>query len=356
VIVGCITTSYPRHAEDWAGSFVRARVEALRAAGHQVEVLAAGPPGDEVVRIPSPLFAGPGAPELLEEGGSLSALAFCARLAAAIRERAPRWQAVESHWLVPSALLAPALPHHAYAHGGDVALLERIPLGDAIARRLAAADIHFHFASDDLRRRFGRLAGRDVPAIVEPAPFDGTLFGPRPPLDRPLALVLGVGRLVPVKGFDVLIRALARLPPPRPALVLVGEGPERDRLLALARGRVELTLTGALSPARTAGWMRAADLYVQPSRRLPTGRAEGTPLALREAMSVGVPAVASAVGGIAELRGLTLVPPDDPAALALAIGNFAARRPLLCADGYAPETSQVRSEGCIHPPTRPLTS
>jgi glycosyltransferase involved in cell wall biosynthesis len=334
VITGVVTTSYPRHDGDWAGSFVRSRVLELAGRG-RVEVLCAGPPGVEaadpgveVVRLPGELFTGPGAPERLERDGLLPALGFTARLAGAIAERAARWHSVESHWLLPSTLLSSTLrlPHRAFAHGGDVALLERLPFGRTMARRLVRAGIHFQFASEELRTRFVRLAGVEPPSTVAPAPFDGTLFCARTAeelaaarLGRRGPLVLGVGRLVAVKGFDVAIRALARFPRwERPALVLVGEGPERPRLQSLARGRVDLCLTGALPPAETARWMRGADVYVQPSRRLPSGRTEGTPLALREAMSVGVPVIASAVGGIPELRGVRLVPPDDPAALARA--------------------------------------
>jgi len=59
-------------------------------------------------------------------------------------------------------------------------------------------------------------------------------------------------------------------------------------------------------------------VYVQPSRVMPGGRAEGMPLATREALSRGVPVLATASGGLVELRGLpgmTLVDPGDLSAL-----------------------------------------
>jgi glycosyltransferase involved in cell wall biosynthesis len=121
------------------------------------------------------------------------------------------------------------------------------------------------------------------------------------------------------------VRALARLPPAhRPRLVLLGEGPERPALLArAARAGVDLHLPGAVTRAHVADWMTAADLYVQPSVPLATGRAEGMPVAVREALAVGVPVIASAVGGLCELaEALTLVPPTDPAALSRAIAPF----------------------------------
>jgi teichuronic acid biosynthesis glycosyltransferase TuaC len=357
--VGVVTTSYPRGADDWAGSFVRTRVRELVAAGARVEVVAAGDaaeeePGVEVIRIPAPrtsdrpLFyaAGAGAPEVLDGAGLagiVAAAAFAARLCEVVARRSPRWQAVESHWLAPCALavaaVAPGLPHVAVAHGGDVALLERLPAGDALARLLAARAA-LTFASGDLRERFARLCGQpSLRASVAPAPFDPTLFHPPPPGARAAArrrlgaegpVVLAVGRLVPIKGFDLLVRAVGRLPTAgRPGVVLVGEGPERPRLAALAAARdVALRLPGALPPGEVAAWMAAADAYAQPSRTLASGRTEGTPLATREALAVGLPIVAAAIGGLRELAAgagdsrIRLVTPDDPAALAAALAQI----------------------------------
>jgi glycosyltransferase involved in cell wall biosynthesis len=102
-------------------------------------------------------------------------------------------------------------------------------------------------------------------------------------------VLLGLGRLNAQKGFDLLLRAWARLaqdfPDWRP--VVLGEGPERPRLLALAS---ELGLAGAsIFPGRTAApgaALARADLFVLPSRY------EGFPNALLEALACGVPAVA----------------------------------------------------------------
>jgi hypothetical protein len=318
---GLLTTSYPRQAGDYAGSFVADRVAELISAGHSVEVLAAGDGaaiaqgGLAVRRVPggSALFYGAGAPEALERGGAawLAALRFSTALAAAARARVADWDAVESHWLVPCALAASAVaPHHprrAYAHSGDVALLERIPFGRALARRLARDGTELRFVSGDLRARFARLCGARV-GTVEPLALPTSLFprraGPDPELRRRFGLsaptVLAVGRLVPIKGHGLLLRACARASAAggdlsKPEVVILGDGPERERLVRLADScGVSLRLPGFVPRAEVADWLRAADLYVQPSIRLPNGRTEGAPIATREALAIGIPVLATA--------------------------------------------------------------
>ncbi|MFG2330281.1 glycosyltransferase [Streptomyces sp. NPDC048604] len=131
--------------------------------------------------------------------------------------------------------------------------------------------------------------------------------------------VVCVGRLCHQKGQDVLLRAwpaiLDRTPGAR--LVLVGDGPDEQRLRAAAPDSVRFT--GAV--ADTAPWYRAADLVVLPSRW------EGMALAPLEAMAAGRPVVVTDVDGARESlppghATHCLVPPEDPAALAAAVGRL----------------------------------
>jgi len=358
--IGVLTTSFPRHAGDFAGSFVADSVRALAASGNDVEVICADDgagaadgvarpdlgAGIRVWRVPVPAAAGPrlfygdGAPEALERGGGgvwAQAATFWAGLCHRLRSRAGNWNAIEAHWLVPCGLAArgclPDLPLTVHAHSGDVALLERLPAGPALARYLARGAADLLFASDDLRVRFGRLAGGAVGRVMARPPLP--LVGAVDPAGRLAArrslrfdgpTLLSVGRLVPIKGFDVLVRAaaLAGDSQGRPSVVILGDGPERQRLAALARRLgVSLRLPGVVERQDVPRWMTAADLYVQPSRRLASGRTEGLPVATLEALSLGVPVVASATGGLSELPHafprLRLVPADDPAALAAAL-------------------------------------
>jgi len=118
---------------------------------------------------------------------------------------------------------------------------------------------------------------------------------PRPPRAAGGPLVVGsLGRLDGVKGYDLLLRALAALPDVR--AVLVGEGIERPELERLAReldvaDRVELPgWTDRPSEALT-----GFDVFCLPSR------SEGFPLSIVEAMLAGLPVVAAWVGSVAEL-------------------------------------------------------
>ncbi|HSS40801.1 MAG TPA: glycosyltransferase [Polyangia bacterium] len=275
------------------------------------------------------LFYGSGAPETLEAGGAawVAAAGFFAALAGAARARVAAWDAVESHWLVPCALVAstvaPDRPRRAWAHSGDVALLERVPLGCTLAARLAGDGTELRFVSAELRARFGRLAGRPV-GTVEPLALTGGLFAPalrpdgavRARLALTLPTVLSAGRLVPIKGHARLLHgaSLAAAQGNAAEVVILGDGPERDRLAKLAqRLGVPLRLPGFVPRAEVAAWMRAADLFVLPSVRLPNGRAEGAPTVLREAASIGIPAQATAdPGEIARAIG-AILPRATPA-------------------------------------------
>jgi glycosyltransferase involved in cell wall biosynthesis len=139
-------------------------------------------------------------------------------------------------------------------------------------------------------------------------------WGENPPDDVPpdARVLLAVARLVPQKGIDVAAQALARVRErhPEAVLVVLGDGPERERL----RGD-GVHLLGRVPDV--AAWLRRAELLVHPARW------EGFGLALLEAMLAALPVVATRVSSIPEIvvdgeTGL-LVPPDDAGALAAAL-------------------------------------
>ncbi len=144
-----------------------------------------------------------------------------------------------------------------------------------------------------------------------------------PPLAADQRLAVAVGRLHAQKALGDLLDATARLGDRHPDLrvAVVGEGPERPALEA-QRARLGLdeivTLVGAQPDGPS--WMAAADVVVMCSTW------EGSPLVVAEALQLGRPLVATAVGDVPLVvrDGETgrLVPPSAPARLAAALGDL----------------------------------
>jgi glycosyltransferase involved in cell wall biosynthesis len=377
--IGVVTSSYPQREGDPAGSFVHGLARALARRGHGIEVVCPEPAGPadwepgapwlEGIRVfPAPyarprrfqrLFFGAGTPDNLRREPWLHALAPLAvtALARRARQRAVAWDGVISHWLVPSALAVGVIGRNAdggprrlaVAHSGDVHLLGRLPGGRALARFLAGRADALGAVSAGLRRELEGLLGGADPVRVVATPMgidlDELRAGrPREEIRDDLGLpggdfhVLCLGRLVAIKGFDVLIESLSGAV--GIALVVAGDGPERRRLEALAAGRkVRASFVGAVDSSRRAELLAAADVFVLPSRVLPGGRHEGLPVALLEAMASGLPVIATRTGGIPEVvddgvSGL-LVPPDDPRSLRAALDRLAGSSALRRALGAA---------------------
>jgi len=338
--IGVVTTSYPRFIGDPAGGFVAGHVAALRALGHHVDVIAAGDgevrDGDDATRIPDrTLFYRGGAPDLIEAAPGravIAAASFTARLTAAVAIRAHAWDSIITHWLVPSAIAAlpTRVPLLAIAHGGDIHTLRRMRLLAPALYALRARDARLAFVSEELRS----IARAEAPAlaswldraIVQPMGIAIEHFRaiPRAPMDPPTIVI--ASRLVPVKGIDVAIAAMAHVRAPA-RLVIAGDGPSRAELTRLAPVASKIAFLGAVPTSERDRLLREASAVLVPSRVLPSGRSEGTPTIALEALAAGVPVIASAVGGLAALSAIQLVPPDDPWALAAAIDRTLANPP-----------------------------
>jgi len=138
-----------------------------------------------------------------------------------------------------------------------------------------------------------------------------------------------LGRLEPVKGQAYLLECLALLRDQGVAFrcVLIGDGPERDALVAqVVRQRLQEHVWFAGFRDRVPAWLAAIDVLVMPSRW------EGLPMALLEAMALGKPVVAHAVGGIPDVvrdgqEGL-LVPPHHPQQMVQALARLLGDAPL----------------------------
>ncbi len=137
----------------------------------------------------------------------------------------------------------------------------------------------------------------------------------------PDVMVVGyVGRLHPSKGADVLIDAFRTAAPAKAALVIVGEGPQRAELELRCGGDPRIHLVGHRADVHAC--LHGFDLFVSPSRE------ESFGLAIIEAMSVGLPVIATATEGPAEYlrdQPIRLIAPGCATELATAIGEAATR-------------------------------
>ncbi len=372
-----LTHNYPRFSGDPAGAFVARIAEGAAARGHEVAVIAPHAPGtaalEQGIRLQLRRFRY--APEPLERvaytgnlhGRTLRSpvaalafpgflLAFAHAVRRGIRRFAP--DVIHAHWWLPAGIFASRgrVPYLVTSHGSDVRLLERGDLIRWIAlpvfRQAARITTASRFLADDIRRMLPSL---ETDVLVTPMPVDvtGFLEGARVEKRTP-PRILYAGNLVPSKGVDLLLRAMAELVRRGFAceLKILGQGPARADLQALARDlgiAPQVTWSPFLPQAQMAAEYGASTVTVLPSR----GRAEGLGLTLVEALLAGCAVVGTTAGGIPEVviheRTGLIARDGDPDNLASQIQRLLTDIPLrerLTRDGkdhvlqtYSPETA-----------------
>jgi len=247
----------------------------------------------------------------------------------AARARAADAGVIHAHFATGAAEVArdasalAGIPHTVTAHAKDLFHRDNVGhIGERLEAAAAVATVS-SYNVDYLRKLLPGVPVHLVPNPLPPFPATGWSTQGR---------LLCVARLVPKKGVDLLIDALAIVSPRRPDLRLqiVGDGPLRDDLEARARkagvaDRIEWS--GSLSSDGVRDAMRNARAFVLACRIDADGDRDGMPTVLVEAMMAGVPVISTDVAGIRELvrdgeTGL-LVRADDPQDLAAAIERLA---------------------------------
>jgi phosphatidylinositol alpha-1,6-mannosyltransferase len=359
-----VTSSFPRWEGDSAGPFVLNIAEGLAALGWDVTVLAPHAPGAKTfecfgeVKVRRFRYMWPESQQVLCYGGGALAnlrshgtnylralsLVFFEWLAVLRELRLGEYDVVQSHWLLPQGLcvglacLFAKVPHVTTVHGSDVfALRGRLTkwLKRLVIRRAEVVSVNSSATKAAVLELDPRTRLVTIPmGVVEHDVHELRLAAQqlRSRFRRPGGpLLIFVGRLVEQKGAADAIRALALLSGKSSdaTLVVVGEGPERPHLQQLAidlNVEERVTFTGSVSPRQVAEYIVAGDVFVGPSRQGPDGAVEAQGLVFLEAMQVGTPVVATAVGGILdavqhEVTGL-LVAPESPNELAAAVSRL----------------------------------
>jgi len=207
---------------------------------------------------------------------------------------------------------------------GDIYKLKRSPLGIQRFRVLSRGVDSFVVISREIDRELSALGVPSEKRAFITNGVDTEIFAPVPdsqkePLRAKLSLppegvlVVYLGRLTAEKRVDHLLRVWpdVRLAFPQSELLIVGTGPEEARLRAQSMSIPGVQFTGPVNDALS--YLQAADLFVLPSAT------EGLSNSLLEALSVGLPVLATSVGGTPDviLHGVNgyLIPPDDLIAL-----------------------------------------
>jgi len=240
---------------------------------------------------------------------------------------------------LPLGLLGPRLerPYAVVLHGAEVTVPGRLPPTRVALARVLRNAVHLVAAGGYPAAEAGRVAGRHTPPVtVVPPGVDVDRFVPLGNAERSEArrrlglpergrVVLGLSRLVPRKGFDVLVRAAARLAGERPDLVVAVAGAGRDRR------RLETLATRLAAPVRFLGRVPddvlpsvygCADVFAMLCRNRWAGlEQEGFGIVFAEAAACAVPSVAGDSGGAAEAvvegeTGYVVDPTDVDAATA----------------------------------------
>lgn len=338
------STLYPNPAQPHHGVFVENRLRHLLAGGEAESTVLAPVPWfpfrhPEVppferrhgIAVYHPRYPAP--PGLGMYTGPAALLAAARRALVPLLETGLRFDAIDAHYLYPDGVAAVrlgrefGLPVVITARGSDVSQLPhhampRRLIRDAIRRAAALVAV-----SAGLKEGLVALGAPPEKVTVLRNGVDLQAF--RPPSDwvpNATPSLLSVGHLIPRKGHDLVIRALALLP--RHHLVVVGDGPQREALRALAQrlGVADrVRFAGARPHAELRHFYGAADVMVLASAR------EGWANVLLEAMACGTPVVASPAWGSREAvsspaAGLVLHE-TTPEAIAAAVRRLLAAPP-----------------------------
>ena len=334
-----LTPFYPSRENDVGGCFVSEPLEWLARSGVRNVVLAVQPLYRGRLHAASSgipadwlrYFALPG-----NLGLSTAGAFVFARIVGRLRElhREHPIDLIHAHGALPcghAAMLLKeelAIPFVVSVHGLDAFSDKQVTgrsgrLCRRISQRAYSASCRVICISEHVRECVLEGMGRSCRTSVVYNGVDAERFSPGPEVNAtPAPVILSVGNLIPIKGHDVLIRSIALLSSefPQLRLEIIGDGPERAALLALAAKlqiAERVSFHGRQPRSQVVTAMRRCTIFAMPSRY------EGLGCVYLEAMSAGKPVIGCRGQGIAEVihhgsNGF-LVGPENERELALAI-------------------------------------
>lgn len=355
----CInTSSFPKYDGDYAGAFVLELALALKQKGHEIIVLCPVPGSADYEReikgikifryryaFPASwqclVGAGKPAVPLIKENPLLLFFVpflllsqFISLFFLVLKEKP---DAVNSHWLIPQGLITALVcfllgkKHLMTLHSTDVYLASKLPFSSLLCRMAENSAKACFVTSGFVKARYERVLGRSSNAFIMPMGVDPAKFFPFGREKRDFNKILFIGRLHEIKGINYLIEAFVLLANELPDLKLeiAGDGEERAALESLVRKYAlenRIQFSGFIPNNKLAAYYNSAACIAVPSLLMPSGETEGMPVVIVEAMTCGIPVIASDVGGISDLvkdsfNGF-LFKPGDASEIALALRKF----------------------------------
>jgi phosphatidylinositol alpha-1,6-mannosyltransferase len=245
---------------------------------------------------------------------------------------------------LPVGQLGPSieLPYAVVLHGAEVTVPGRLPGSHQLLGRVLRGAAHIIAAGSYPAAEAEHAAGQSLPTTIVPPGVDTELFHPLTADERAATrrrlglpeegpLVVGISRLVPRKGFDVLIRAAARVVRDHPTLhvAIGGRGRDRQRLERIARtAGAPVRFLGRVPFEDLPALYACADVFAMVCRDRWRGlEQEGFGIVFVEAGACGVPSIAGASGGVRDAvdngtSGLVVDPPESVSAVESALRSL----------------------------------
>ena len=262
----------------------------------------------------------------------------------------PKYDVVHAHWLIPQGIVQGLFskPYIVTGHGGDISAFNKGIIKKFKKKCLEKAGsvvVVSKYKERELLEIFPDIKTQIISMGVDSEKFNrdkNYIENYFQQGDK--KVVLFVGRLADIKGVEYLIDAMSGMENKK--LVIVGDGPERERLEArAASNNSDIKFLGSKTHTELKTIFASADVLVVPSITDAKGAQEGLPTVIMEAMSSGLPVVGTATGGIPDIiadgKNGYLVEEKDANAIARAINKvFASEEGYACLHSNALETGR----------------
>ncbi|GAP08151.1 glycosyltransferase [Anaerolinea thermolimosa] len=333
--IAVLTSSYPRYPGDGTAPFIQSLCTTLNKHGHDIEVIA---PYDIDIRqnqssdviVHRFKYVWPKRFHIMGHGRSLLSdvtlkpltfvllplFIFAETLKLLDVTANQKSDLIHVHWVLPNGPAALVvskirkIPYVLSLHGSDIYVSTKNKVFSWFAKKVIKHASFISACSPDLLIAAKRLGAGDKVALLawgaDPVHFTpqrrDITFRQRHQWEVNKIVVFALGRMVFKKGFEILIRAWEKIQNDQDNILLVigGEGPIRTQLQNMITKEriINVELPGRIPWTDVPDYLANADIFVMPSIKDQKGNLDGLPTVLLEAMSSGLPVIASRIAGI----------------------------------------------------------